>query len=313
MRSSLGFKLFDGSEHHFATLKVYEKVLDIISRNGRYLVGSKLPKLLNSNKNDSGVVKRIVQAMNEGVTRLELSLNFDLSPGTSAWRTFRCFAFYDKVARFFKYLSDNFLNNTEIRERVHHSLNVSMLLKEIAHVKTNALVIGRYESWLILASTACPGHAIGTSRTARIRGTFRHKKSMESIKNLILRFACPGATIKVWYLFRHGDFTKPIFELEKKSRSAFQYPWTTKVDTSFNLPAHMKHVYRNEELNDAWLPEWEKLVARIQEVLTEVEDEARARLVKEPEEKDYYYESDVEMHADEWMDAFEERKHYMLQ
>jgi len=32
LRSSLGFKLYDGLDRHFGTLKTYEKTLDMISR-----------------------------------------------------------------------------------------------------------------------------------------------------------------------------------------------------------------------------------------------------------------------------------------
>ena len=71
----------------------------------------------------------------------------------------------------------DFLNDPDIKSRVHKCVNVSKLLKKLAKQDFNALVIGKYYSWLIISTTAHPQHVIGTKRMSRVKGKFNDKRS----------------------------------------------------------------------------------------------------------------------------------------
>ena len=97
----------------------------------------------------------------------------------------------------------------------------------------------------------------------RVKGKFNDKRSQKSLKNLILRFACPGATIRVWYLYRPDDFTKHIFELKKAENSAFQFPGSEAVDSDFHIGPRLSYKYSDKELDDDWLPNWPSLLKKV--------------------------------------------------
>ena len=108
---------------------------------------------------------------------MELSLKFNKHLGNSAYIALRHPDFLTKINELFDMLRIEFLNDPEIKARIHKSVNVSKLLKKLAKQDFNALVIGKYNSWLILCTTAHPQHVIGTKRMSRVKGKFNDKRS----------------------------------------------------------------------------------------------------------------------------------------
>jgi len=88
--------------------------------------------LVNSKNEKDEVVKRIVRAQEESVTRLELSLNFNEKLGNSAYRTFSDPDFLTEIDELFNTLLVDFLNAPHIKSRVHKCVNVSKLLKKLS-------------------------------------------------------------------------------------------------------------------------------------------------------------------------------------
>ena len=55
-------------------IKAYDKVLDLVAREGRHLVGSRISVILGSKQSLSVFEKKITKAQYTGLTRLELSI-----------------------------------------------------------------------------------------------------------------------------------------------------------------------------------------------------------------------------------------------
>ena len=70
-------------------IKVYDKVLDLLSRQGTDAVGSRLKWLIESASEKSALIDRIVKAQEGGTSRLELSLFFNEHTGKDAIKVFR--------------------------------------------------------------------------------------------------------------------------------------------------------------------------------------------------------------------------------
>ena len=55
-------------------IKIYDKTLDLISRDGRQMVGSRIPEILGCKGYTDPLKKRVCDAQNSGLTRLEVSI-----------------------------------------------------------------------------------------------------------------------------------------------------------------------------------------------------------------------------------------------
>ena len=68
-------------------VKFYDKILDLISREGCHQVGSRTHEVLGSKRQLNVFNKRIGQARNTGMTRLELSICLEALREYSPWET----------------------------------------------------------------------------------------------------------------------------------------------------------------------------------------------------------------------------------
>ena len=64
----------DGIQDKLLVVKVYDKVLDLIARNGCQLVGSRISTILGSSRQLGLFEKRLRIAQSTGMTRIEVSL-----------------------------------------------------------------------------------------------------------------------------------------------------------------------------------------------------------------------------------------------
>ena len=55
------------------TIKIYDKMLDLIGRDGYHLVGTRMPVVLGCSYERTSFMKRIRDAQHVGLTRLEIS------------------------------------------------------------------------------------------------------------------------------------------------------------------------------------------------------------------------------------------------
>ena len=64
----------DGVKDKLLVVKVYDKVLDLIARDGINLVGSRISTILGSSRQLGLFEKRLRKAQATGMTRIEVSL-----------------------------------------------------------------------------------------------------------------------------------------------------------------------------------------------------------------------------------------------
>ena len=92
-------------------IKAYDKVQDLLSRQGTDAVGSRIKWLIDSANESSALIDRIVSAQEGGTTRLEVSLFFNEHTGKDAIKVFRHWRFEEATRELFKTLKSRFLNN----------------------------------------------------------------------------------------------------------------------------------------------------------------------------------------------------------
>ena len=68
------YEILDECNGKMLNIKVYDKTLDLIGRDGMQMVGSKLSNILGCKGHYNTFIKRVCQAQNSGLTRLELSI-----------------------------------------------------------------------------------------------------------------------------------------------------------------------------------------------------------------------------------------------
>ena len=68
------YAVLDDNEDKLLNIKVYDKTLDLIGRDGIQMVGSRLRYILGSKGQYNSFIKRVCCAQNEGLTRLEISI-----------------------------------------------------------------------------------------------------------------------------------------------------------------------------------------------------------------------------------------------
>ena len=68
------YAVLDNNEDKLLNIKVYDKTLDLIGRDGIQMVGSRLRYILGSKGQYNSFIKRVCSAQGTGLTRLEVSI-----------------------------------------------------------------------------------------------------------------------------------------------------------------------------------------------------------------------------------------------
>ena len=76
-RTCFQYGVYDDEDRKLFTIKVYDKVLELISRNGKNLVGSKCATIVGSKKKVNCFSRKLQACSNTGMTRLEMSIHED--------------------------------------------------------------------------------------------------------------------------------------------------------------------------------------------------------------------------------------------
>ena len=81
------------------------------------------------------------------------------------------------------------------------------------------LLVG--DSCCFLVNAACHNQSlyVGTMRSISLKANPRRERTLEDIKQLVLRFASPNATVSVYYLHNIEGSNKLIGPLRKNSQS----------------------------------------------------------------------------------------------
>ena len=144
------------------TVKFYDKLMDLLGREGSHQVGSRLHTVLGCNRFLTPFQKDVCRTQKTGLTRVEISIRAD------ALRKYRPFdpsaktGWHLAADRGIKALAGEVLNRGHICELVYRELSLCTLLAMLGRCPHNVLVIGQRYSWLVNASTCHSGHFVGT-------------------------------------------------------------------------------------------------------------------------------------------------------
>lgn len=78
--------------------------------------------------------------------------------------------------------------------------------------------------WLINCATCASGYFVGTHREIELKMTSENKDKWSRLRQLVLKFATPGATINIFLLGRRINNNQPIAKVSKLLDSKFQLP-----------------------------------------------------------------------------------------
>jgi hypothetical protein len=159
------FNVHDEKDKKVLTVKVYDKIADMVGREGVKLVGSNLSKVVGSCYNLDVMSKKVRAAKNHGITRVEVSFYFDDSDEYRFGQPFMNNMFHSNASILLKRITTKVINEPTIHDQVCRRLDIFKLLHAFQTLKTNVLVIGRSYVWLLACGTCHPQHFVGTQRS----------------------------------------------------------------------------------------------------------------------------------------------------
>ena len=136
----------------------------------------------------------------KGMTRLEVSFNFDKFSDRSFGSTYMTNHFFNVANHIIYRLSVSILNNKNVLPLAYKEIDIHQLTHAFSKIEHNLLVIGRTRVQIINASTCHPDHFIGTHRAIHLKPTLRDSTKWTKLHDFILRFATPGSLIHVFLL-----------------------------------------------------------------------------------------------------------------
>ena len=119
---------------------------------------------------------------------------------------------------------EDVLNNENVTENVFRRLSIPHLLGNLSQCGVNLLIIGKENSWIVNARTSHKNHFVGTRQAIGLTSKAASIVSWTQIETFVLRYAAPGATIKVVCL--HPKDGQPILvsEFTKVKKTPYQPP-----------------------------------------------------------------------------------------
>lgn len=124
-------------------LKIYDKMMDLLAREGRHLVGSRVSEILGSKRHLSTFNMRLRKAQSHGMTRVELSIcpsSFQHYPMThpsvkTLWHA--------KLQVFLAMTIRYVFNDEAVLKMIYRKLTVPILIGKFGQTCSNLLIIGR--------------------------------------------------------------------------------------------------------------------------------------------------------------------------
>ena len=164
---------------------------------------------------------------------------------------------HEKVTKFLKLLIGKVLCDQEIVRQVYKPVSMMDQLWHLGNVSYNCLAIGEQSSWLILAKTCHRGHFLGTERRINLKAPGQKQFKMSRIKELILRFATPGAVIDVFVLHPKATYQVPDAVVMKDKAAQYQPPGCSMADKNgISTPFSVKVPLEQGDLDAQVLSYW---------------------------------------------------------
>ena len=119
------------------------------------------------------------------------------------------------------------------------------------------MLIGKENSWIVNARTSHKQHFVGTRQLVGLKGNACDLRSWRKLKILALRFAAPGATLRIFSLHPSEGVPKLVSETAKSAFMPYQPPGCYKeAINGINLPPCVKIPIDRTMLDSNELSDW---------------------------------------------------------
>ena len=163
--TSYQYTVHDEEGDKLLTLKLYDKIVDLVSREGSAMVGSRIAQVIGSRITPNKYTTRLSSAETTGLTRLEVSIHgtalFNHNPVLPSIRTL----WPKKVHCAMNKLVDDFMNDPLVLHHAYRKLSVPDLLASVASTPHNILAIGKRQSFLLNARTPTKRFVVGSKHS----------------------------------------------------------------------------------------------------------------------------------------------------
>ena len=182
-------------------VKFYDKLLDLVAREGTHQVGSRMATVLGSSHKLSVFNKRLSSSQYTGLSRLEVSISEEALMKFRIWQPSVKTLWHRKIGTALKLILDHVFNNEQVLKQCYRRLSVPHLLGHIGRCKENILAVGSKNSWLINARTSHKRHFVGTRHSIGLSSPTAGSKLFSRLDNLVLRYAALGSKVNVYWLY----------------------------------------------------------------------------------------------------------------
>ena len=229
LSSCYQFDVYDDDSDRLFTIKVYDKILDLVSRDGSQIVGSKVKAIVGSKKHLSSFNRKIQRAEGTGLTRLELSIHEDALTKYKMNEPSVKTKFFKRLAACMRHLTDAFLNEEEVLAQAYFKIPINILLHLLAQTPVNVLAIGKKECWIVNASTPHPRHFVGTRCATTLYEHPTELRNWDRLKEFVAKFASQGARVDVYWLHQGRPKLAKSGTLIKEGNARVSLPGCSQV------------------------------------------------------------------------------------
>ena len=155
------------------------------------------------------------------MTRIEISVFIDPSHGLRFInpRVFKNLP--ASIGSLIKTICNDVLNAQTIRRLICRRISIENLMAQFATIEQNYLLVGDQRCWLVTARGASNQLFVGTERLISTKNLDSNVGFWDRLKNLVARYASPGATILVFYLHSGDDLLTPVGAIRKEPKTFF--------------------------------------------------------------------------------------------
>ena len=130
------------------------------------------------------------------------------------------------------------------------------------------MLIGKENSWIVNARTSHKQHFVGTRQLVGLKGNARDLKSWRKLKTFALRFAAPGATLRIFCLHPTEGVPKLVSETKKSAFMHYQPPGCYKEAIhGIKLPPRIQIPIDRTSLDSNELEHWSQVQNEIARAL----------------------------------------------
>ena len=253
------YAVVDEEQEKLLNIKVYDKTLDLIGRDGMQMVGSRLGHILGCKGQYNTFIKRVCQAKNSGLTRLEISICRRALQKFRPWQASIKTLWHKKTQVALDFIVKEVLQSKTVLKHIIRSLSLPHLLGKLGQCSTNLLLIGRENSWLVNARTSHKQHFVGTRKLVGLTRKASRFDTWKALKTFALRYASTGSTIRVFVLHSKDGHPSLASEFEKKTHLPYQPPGCIKRGgNGVKLPPFIQIPIEGTRLDSDGLVGWDE-------------------------------------------------------